>query len=74
MSRNLLNRLGKIEAKQTSGKRLVPIFNVGGDEAAIEAQKAEMIRKGKAAENDTFVTFVTIYEERPSEVLGPVPS
>jgi hypothetical protein len=66
MSRNLLNRLGRIEAKQTSAKRLVPIFNVGGDETEIEAQKSEMIRTGKASKQDAFITFVTIYEEKPS--------
>jgi hypothetical protein len=69
MSRNLLSRVGKIEAKQTLARRLVPILNVGGDEAEIEAQKAEMIRRGEASKHDTFITFVTIYEERPSGVL-----
>lgn len=64
MSRSLLACLGKIEAKRVSSKRLVPIFNVGGDEAEIEAQKADLIRKGEASEHDTFVTFVTIYEEQ----------
>ena len=58
----LSERVAKLEQRRSVGRSHV-VF--GKSHEDVEGQRLAMICAGKATEQDHFVQFVTIYEERP---------
>jgi hypothetical protein len=59
---NISARVAKLEQRRSIGRSHV-LF--GKNHEDVETQERDMIQDGKALETDTFIKFVTIYEERP---------
>ncbi len=57
MSRTVHARLSKLEAAAPPPGRVIAMFAWGKTEAEIEAEQADMMRRGDASPSDTFQVF-----------------
>jgi hypothetical protein len=64
MSRTLTARLRKLEATRTPAARVVTLWGWGKTEEEIEAEKAELVRLGRASASDHhFMVFTWMSNE-----------
>jgi hypothetical protein len=63
MSRTLTARLRKLEATRTPAARSVILWGWGKTEEEIEAEKAELVRLGRASTSDHFMVFTWMSNE-----------
>ncbi len=57
MSKAVQARLSRLEAAAPPTGRVIAMFAWGKTEAEIEAEQADMVRRGLASANDTFQVF-----------------
>ena len=63
MTRMLHARLRKLEATRSPAPGIVPIWAWGKTDEQVEAEKAELVRSGRASPSDHFMVFTSMSDE-----------